>query len=285
MSQNSSGDERITQPNKMNTRKHIYVYLFSFFVASNYLNILNTHLPDFEEALQYRTVSGDPILLSSVQYWVFNIIPLIIDSLVLAVAVGLLGYYFKEIKTSLALLFGFVVHYHLAILVVPTLFFGGNLSGFGDVVRETGTLFFVFAAFKLILTILFSYLGLSFGRRSDFLTAEDEDLFYFYGIRKRVWVLILFLYNPVAEFLSRLTIVQIFRATERIHLWDFGQSGGALLTIVIAGGMSFALFYYGIETIRERDSGFRWLKLGSVFGLVPAIVLAMPLIRNETWFF
>ncbi len=49
----------------MRNKSVIFVFLFSLFIALNYLNLISSQLPDFQEALAVRTTSGFPIYLTT----------------------------------------------------------------------------------------------------------------------------------------------------------------------------------------------------------------------------
>ena len=81
----------------MRNKNNMFVFLFSIFIALNYLTIISSQLQDFQEALEFRTTSGMPIYLSNFQRWTFDIISLLFDSIIVSIAVGFVSYYIKDI--------------------------------------------------------------------------------------------------------------------------------------------------------------------------------------------
>ena len=110
----------------MRNKNILFVFLFSIFIPLNYLNLISSQLPDFQEALELRSTSGIPIYLTTFQLWTFNIVSLLCDSIIVAISVGIVGYYIKEMKVYLALLFGLLSRY--LILIGLLLYSSGRLS-------------------------------------------------------------------------------------------------------------------------------------------------------------
>ncbi len=110
----------------MRNKNIIFVFLFSIFIPLNFLTLISSQLPDFQEALELRTASGIPIYLTTFQLWTFNIVSLLCDSIIIAISVSIVGYYIKEMKVYLALLFGLLSRY--LILIGSLLYYGGRLS-------------------------------------------------------------------------------------------------------------------------------------------------------------
>lgn len=287
----------------MRNKSVIFVFLFSLFIALNYLNLISSQLPDFQEALAVRTTSGIPIYLTTFQLWTFNLISLLCDSIVVAIAVGLVGYYIREMKVYLALLFGLLSRY--VMLIGLLLYSGGGISSlFEEVTNGLNSGLYILITLQVLLTLCFSYLGLNYGKHTDYVDSRDRDLCYFCGIPKKIWLFLFLSYNPVAKFLSKLTIVQIYDVTDKLTNMNFwkdtfslsnifsedsarGITGllGQIMIICFAWAIAIALFSLGLSAIRNKDAKYRWLKISSSFFLVPGIILVFPIIRNRTWFF
>lgn len=77
----------------MRNKNIIFVFLFTIFISINFLTLISSQLPDFQEALELRTASGIPIYLTTFQLWTFNIVSLLCDSIIVAISVGIVGYY------------------------------------------------------------------------------------------------------------------------------------------------------------------------------------------------
>ena len=162
----------------------------------------------------------------------------------------------------------------------------------------------ILISFQIPLTLYFSYLGYNYGKRIDYFDPKDKKFYYFYGVPKKIWLLLFISMNPVAKFLSKLTIIQIYEVTIKLISMNFwkdtfsignvfsedsarGISGllGHFMVIFIVWAIAVALFIVGLNAIRNRDAKFRWLTICSIFVLLPIIVSIIPIIRNRTWLF
>jgi hypothetical protein len=211
--------------------------LFSLFISFNYLNLINSQLPDFQESLELRSTSGIPIYLTTFQLWVFNIASLLCDSIIVAISVGIIGYYIKEMKVYLALLFGFLSRY--LILIGLLLYSSGRLlSLLDEVTKRLDFGLYILFSLQVLSTLYFSYSGLNYGKRTDYFDPKDKDLYYFFGIPKKLWLLLFISYTPVAKFLSQLTIVQIYDVTKKIISMSFWKDAFSLSNIFSEDGAS-----------------------------------------------
>ena len=132
----------------------------------------------------------------------------------------------------------------------------------------------------------------------------DRDLCYLCGVPKRIWFLLLIASRPVVEYLSKLTIVQIYTVTKKITSMAFwkdtfslsnlfdddsvrGLTGlvGCIMLIALAWGLAAALFSFGLYAIRNKGVKYRWLRIVAVFVFLPAVIIIVPILRNRTWFF
>ena len=287
----------------MRNKNIIFVFLFSIFIPLNFLTLISSQLPDFQEALELRTASGIPIYLTTFQLWTFNIVSLLCDSIIVAISVGIVAYYIKEMKVYLALLFGLLSRY--LILIGLLLYSSGRFSSLlNEVTKRHDSGLYILISLQVLSTLYFSYLGLNYGKRTDYFDAKDKDLFYFLGIRKKIWLLLFISYTPVARFLSKLTIVQIYDVTNKITSMKFWKdtfslsnifsedsaSGftvllGHIIVIFFVWALAIALFSYGLNAIRNKDARHRWIRISFIFILIPGIINIIPIIRNRTWFF
>lgn len=289
----------------MQKTKLVFVFLFCLFIALSYLNLISSQLSDFYEALEFRTTSGSPIYLSAFQLWVFDIISLLCDSTIIAIAVGLLGYYIKELPLYVALLFGLISRY---IILLGFLLFkssDGLPKGlFDELTKHLDMRLYILLSLQFVSLLYFSYLGFQYGRRIDYVDPKDKDLLYYHGIPKKIWVLLIVSYIPVATFLSRLTIINVYDITEKLSSMSFwkeafslsnifnsdgviGLSGlfGHVMFIFFAWAVVVVLFSYGLYAIKNKSAKFRWLIILCVFVLLPSMSVIIPILRSRTWFF
>lgn len=287
----------------MRSRNIIFVFLFSLFITLYYLTLISSQLPDFQAALEFRSTSGIPIYLSVLQHWTFNIISLLCDSIIVAIAVGIVGYFIKELKLYWALLFGFVSRYLIILILFLYSIIRSSLPT-GAFTKNLTSELYILLLLQLIFTLYFSYFGFNYGRQIEYYDSKDKELYYLYGIPKKILALLLISYNPVIQFLSQLTIVQVYEVTKKMTSMSFwkdtfslsnilsddsarGIAGlfGHIMVICFAWVIAIALLFFGLNAIRNRDTRHRWLKITSVFILFPAMLLIIPVIRNRTWFF
>lgn len=287
----------------MRNKNIIFVFLFSVFISFNFLTFISSQLPKFQEALQFRSASGIPIYLTTFQLWSFNIVSLLCDSIIIAISVGIVGYYIKEMKVYLALLFGLLLRYLM--LIGTLLYYAARFSSLlNEIPKRLDSGLYILISLQVLSTLYFSYLGLNYGKRTNYFNTKDKDLFYFLGIRKKIWLLLFISYTPVVRFLSKLTIVQIYHFTNKItsmKFWKdtfslsnilsedsasgFTELVGHIMVIFIVWALAIALFSFGVNAIRNKDARYRWIRISSIFILIPCIISIIPIIRNRTWFF
>ena len=284
-------------------KKLIGVVLFSISIPIWYLNLISSGLTDFQEALEQRSASGIPIYLTGFQQWTFDVVSLLCDGLLVSIGVGLLFYFVKRLPIYVGLLFGLLSRYALilgfllyALVREPT-----PLSDFAKLHDLRVEIVLLLQFFS---TLCFSYLGAVYGKAADYFDPLDRDLCYLGRVPKKIWLLLLIACRPVVEFLSRLTIVQIYDVTEKVTSMKFwkdtfslsnlfsddsarGVAGlvGHLVFICLVWGIAATLFSFGLNAIRDKQVKHRWLKICGVFAFLPAVITIVPLLRNRTWFF
>lgn len=295
-------NESQKQEAKKINKNVIYIILFSIFISVNYFDLFGENLQNFRETLIFRTTSGIPIYLNFIQIWIYNIVSLLFDSIFVAIAVGILGYYIKNLKLYTALLYGILVRY--GVFIVWIFVYGISINAdFITQFRQAANIqVYIILTLQLLATLYFSYLGFKIGKNSLFLDKKDEELSYFYGIPKKIWALLIIAYNPVVNFLSGLTIILIYETTNKITSSDFwvnalhnifntDYNDGIinlfllLFSIPAAWTLTVYLFKYGLDAIKDKEIQYRRLKISFVFILIPILIFIIPLFRNETWFF
>lgn len=265
--------------------------------------MMDSQLPQFYEALEFRTTSGIPMPLTTFQVWTFNIISLLSDLIIIALSVGVIGYYIKELKVFLALLYGLLLRY-FGILIL-FLYKRGQISSLLE--KVSGLFDFkicVLIIVQALATLYFSYFGFNYGKQLDYFDAKDKDLFYLYGIPRKIWGILIISYVPVAEFLSRMSIVLIYDFTNKITSNTFwkdtfsfsnffsensarGITGlvGYIFSICFAWAIAIGLFSFGLNAIKNKDTNYRWVKISFIFILISVSIPVIAIIRDRTWFF
>lgn len=288
-------------------KKLIGVFLFSISIPIWYLNLISSGIPDFQDALEYRSVSGIPIYLTVFQQWTFDSVSLICDGLLVSIGVGLLFYFIKGLPTYAGLLFGLLSRYALSLVLLLYVFIRvlvRDPTSLREMANLHDSRLEIMLALQFISTLCFSYMGALYGKRAAYFDPTDRDLGYLGGVPKKVWFLLLIASRPVVEFLSRLTIVQIYDVTGKITSMKFwrdtfslsnlfsddsarGVTGllGHLIVIFFAWAIAASLFAFGLNAIRDKQVKHRWLRICAVFAFIPAVIIVVPILRNRTWFF
>jgi len=74
----------IGQGGRLN-KEVIWVFLFAISIPIWYLSLISHELSGFQEALELRSTSGIPIYLTAFQQWIFDIVSLFCDALIVAI--------------------------------------------------------------------------------------------------------------------------------------------------------------------------------------------------------
>jgi hypothetical protein len=281
--------------------KVIWIFLFAIFIPLYYLNLISTELTNFQEALELRSTSGIPIYLTAFQQWTFDIVSLFWDALIVSICVGLLFYFIKGLPTYVGLLFGVLSRYAILFGISFVWWLKSPTSFFAEFVKHFDLRLL---SLQFLLTLVFSYIGTIYGQRAKYFDPRDRDLRYLCGVPKKIWFLLLIAFNPVVEYLSKLTIVQIYSVTDKITSMAFwkdtfslsnlldddtvrGLTGlvSCVVLIVLAWGLAAALFSFGLYAIKDKEVKHRWLRIVAVFVFLPAVIIIVPIFRNRTWFF
>jgi hypothetical protein len=106
------------------------------------------------------------------------------DSIIVAIAVGLLGYYIRELKVYSALLFGLLSRY---IVPIGLLLYSGawTSSLFEEVTKGLDSGLYILITLQVLSTLYFSYLGLNFGKRTIMLILKTKTFITFAGYLRR----------------------------------------------------------------------------------------------------
>jgi hypothetical protein len=242
------------------------------------------------------------VFLTAFQHWTFDIVSLLCDALVVAIGVSLLYYFVKGLPTYVGLLFGLVSRYAIPLAVLFVVWLKSPASFFDG--SSADLRLYIILSLQLIATLVGSYIGAIYGQQAEYLDPRDQDLWYLDGVSKKSWLLLLVAFQPVAQFLSKLTIVQIYSVTDDITSRAFwkdtfsfsnlfsgdsarGVTGllGHAIVIFFAWSLAGVFFSVGLDAIRNKESKHRWLRICGVFVLLPVVIIIVPILRNRTWFF
>lgn len=280
----------------------LYTILFSLWIGSNYLTVWGNLSWDMADHLAFNI--DDPIFLTTFQNWVLAAFSVIVDSIFIAVAVGIFAYHHRECKPWSYILLGFFIRYFVILFFLALSLYRHSLSSIIDSLMTLADQEdYILAVLHLVFTIPASYAGMSIGRDAEYLDDKDEELGYLAGCSKKLWVLLTLAYNPVVRLVTKLSIIQVYNLSKNVSspdYWDFSFSsflfeeddeGGitgiitSLIVLVMTWLSTCCLFFYGIRTIRDKEAAYRRAKIIGIFVIVPVSVIGIPLIRNRTFFF
>lgn len=284
----------------MKKRHLIYTLLLCLFIGLNYIDLWSNLFSEFDNTLLYAT--DPPVFLGSFQLWIFSIIGIVIDAFIVAVVVGIFTYFFRSFKAYVYILFGMLIRYFAVITRI--IIYTPSLTELRNMFLKEGS----FPVYFLLLlqfssVIIASYIGYQYAKKIEFFDKKDEDLYYLYGISKKVWFLVIISFNPVIRFLTKFSIVHIYRFTNIISSREFWENPflNILTKGILAGGfialiyhlfllflvwiIAGAIFFYGLNVIRSKKTKYKPLKIIPIFVLLPLLLLIIPIIRNKTWFF
>ena len=291
----------------MKKKRMVYTLLFCVWIGINYLDLFGTNVREMAESLMlYRE---PPLYLSTFQTWFFNILSIISDSIFIAVATGIFAYHYRELKTWHYVALALFVRYHLLVILLPLAIWHKSLSDIIAATSEIAATYDLAALtliplIQLVFAILAAFVGMSYGRGADYLDDKDEGLGYIGGVSKKTWAVLTLVFNPVVRFSTKPSLVMLYQFSNDVsssEYWkvtlsnlfssDENASGGVMgllgrfLFVGLIWCATIAIFYLGIQTIRNKEANYRLLKILAIFVALPAAIIAIPLIRNQTWFF
>lgn len=285
----------------MKKTRMLYTILFCLWIGINYFGIWADAAQRMAENLSDR---DNPIYLSTFQVWFFRILSQVLDAVFVAVATGIFAYHYRYLKASRYVALALLVRYFTVLLLLPFALWKHSLSEVITSIRETAPTheLIVGGLIQLSLVVFAAFVGVSYGRHADYLDDRDETLGFLGGVSKKVWALLMILFNPVARFVGELSLVFMYKFSRDVAsaaYWkatvsnpsDSSASGGVFglifnfLLVWLLCATGFAIFYFGVQTVRNRDAKYRWLKIMAIYAALPAVIVVIPLVRNRTWFF
>lgn len=290
--------------NIMKKKRMVYTLLFCVWIGINYLNLFGHYAQEMADSFMlYRE---PPLYFSTFQMWFFNLLNIVVDSIFIAIATGIFAYHYRELKTWHYVVLALFVRYHLLVIILPFALWNNSLSELIAITSET-TATYELAAVALIqlaLAIFAAFVGMSYGRNADYLDDKDEELGYIGGVSKKTWAVLTLVFNPVARFSTKLSLVILYQFSNDVSSGEYWKAtlsnlfatdenapGGVItllgrfLVVWLIWCATIFIFYFGIQTIRNKEANYRLLKILSIFVALPTAMLVIPIIRNQTWFF
>lgn len=281
----------------------VYSLLLGVWLCAYYQGVWTHAASDMADNLLNR---DEPIALSGFQVWLFNILGLLYDSIWVAIGTGLFAYHFKDRPTWKYIAIGLFLRYLILLVVMPLVLWKNSLSDLiGQMTEEVpGYELAIQVTLQLGLTIGAAILGAKYGKETPELDPRDGERGYINGVSKKVWALLILSFVSVVNFVTELSIVLIYKfsrdvtssaywkATWSNMFWGDEDADGGILKLIfnfmfiwIAWVITFAIFFWGVEAIKNRETEYRILKIVGVFVLIPVAIVGIPLLRNRTWFF
>ena len=262
-----------------------FVTIFLIYLTFSYFNEMANLITAFYD----RSIELD-IILSNFQIRFIDALIPIFDFIFSAFFVGLFAYWFKGLKTWTYLLIGLLMKYWLALVVVCILIFRGHLSG-GEWLESL----FHILIIQIAAVLIGSFIGVKIASKYAHVNEKDRTNFFFWGLSKKFWFLMTIAYNPILQFISKLSIFAFYTASKSVsetaNLMEFFNTGLFLsvLIVVLIPFVSFAvslkLFSIGIEAVKNKQAKLRKFKIVTFLVVIPLLTVLIPIIRNRTWFF
>jgi len=266
-------------------RQIIFAVIFLLYLSLSYFTTIGHVIEAFHErALELEMV------ISEFQDNFINSLIYIFDFIFSMLFVGLVVYWFRGLKTWLYLLIGLLLKYWIPLLIVGILAFTGQ---FGAGEWPEGLLSMI--VIQLVAVLSGSFLGVKIARRFNYADKKDKTNFFFYGLSKKFWFLMTIAYNPILDFLSKLSVFAFYTSSKTIsditnweEFFSKGYVWGILIAVLIPFvllAVSLKLFAIGIEAVKNKQAKFRKFKIITILILVPILIVLIPILRNRTWFF
>jgi len=155
---------------------------------------------------------------------------------------------------------------------------------------------FLYMVSAQIVTVLIgAFLGAKIAAKFDYSDEKDKSKFYFCGFSKKFWILMTIAYNPILQFLNKLSVFYFYTASKTISgvtNWAESFGNGQVITILIIMLIPFVLlatslkvFAIGIEAVKDKNARFGKFKIIAILIGMPLLIILIPIIRNRTWFF
>lgn len=262
-----------------------FAVLFLLYLSFSYFPNIGHVITNFHErSLELK------IIVSEFQYNFLNSLAYIYDFICSMFFVGLFAYWFKGLRTWKYLLSGLVMKYWIALVIVGFFIIRGQFSE-GD---WPGSLPYMLAI-QITTVLIGSFVGAKIAARFDYSDERDKSNFFFYGLSKKFWLLMTIAYNPILEFLNKLSVFAFYTASKSIsdvtnwsEFFSKGYVMGVLIVVLIPFVLlaaSLKLFAIGIDAVKDKKAKFRRFKIVVFLIVMPLLTVLIPIIRNRTWFF
>ena len=148
---------------------------------------------------------------------------------------------------------------------------------------------------QILAVLIGSFIGAKIASKYPYGNEKDKTKFYFYGLSKKFWFLMTVAYNPILQFISKLSVFAFYTASKSIsevkswpEFFSTGYIWGALIVLLIpfvVFAVSLKLFSIGIKAVKDKKTTHRKLKIAPFLIVMPLLTVLIPIIRNRAWFF
>ena len=183
----------------MKKKSLIYLVLFCLFLGINYLNIWQY---TFSDLVKYGKE------LNAFQLWSFNIFGCALNTVILYFIVYLFAYFSRQFKMLFSVVFSLFVIY-IAPLTLACIKLIYSYDSFVSDISDLNPDFYILLSLQTAGVLLASYFG-NLKAKNEYYDEEKNDDFRIFGIKKWVLALLVISFNPVVEFVIKLTMVRLY---------------------------------------------------------------------------
>ncbi|MGB2985075.1 MAG: hypothetical protein WBE26_04255, partial [Phycisphaerae bacterium] len=110
----------------MKKKRMVYTILFCVWIGLNYFSIFGDRAQELAD--NFAFYQDPPMYLSTFQYWFFNIVSILFDSICIAIATGIFAYHYRELKTRHYVAFALFIRYFAIVFFLPLALWRESLS-------------------------------------------------------------------------------------------------------------------------------------------------------------
>ena len=183
--------------------------------------------------------------------------------------------------------------YWVVLLLVCIFIFKGQFSEFSE--GDWPAFLSYMLIIQITAVLIGSFIGTKIAVRFDYSDERDRAKFFFYGLSKKFWFLMTIAYNPILQFLGKLSVFAFYTASKSIteittwpEFFSTGNFVGVMIAVLIPFvlfAISLKLFSIGIEAVKNKRTRLRKFKIFTFLIVMPLLTVLIPVIRNRTWFF
>lgn len=262
-----------------------FAVLFFLYLSISYFPSTGQVITDFHERSLELKIS-----ISEFQTNFISSLTYVNDFICSIFFVGLFAYWFKGLRIWKYLFSGLAMKYWILLFLAIFLIGKGEFSA-GDWPDS----FLCMISIQIASVLIGAFIGAKIAANFDYLDERDKTKFFFCGLSKKFLLLMTIAYNPVLQFLNKLSVFVFYTASKTIsdvanwsEFFTKGQAIGILIILSIPFVLlatSLKVFAIGIEAVKDKTAKFRRFKIAAFLIAMPLLLILIPIIRNRTWFF